>query len=411
MMILLLMKQLSRSSGGLSSALDLAETMFALNHDVYVCINSPETPGQKTQHTSLPPYRICQIPPCYRTIGSIEDQSLIQILKDTKASSRKRIGRCLIFLRRREIELNFRQLLKKADLIFDFENFTADAINKIRRSSNAKLVRNHAGAPETFENYWVKDEHLTAPASNPTARYIEYCKRYDLLLFQAQDQAEDCAKRDSALKNKCYVISPSCSETEVLAAKQLHCPYQAEKKILVSVGSLQPRKAQHTTLEVFNELHKKNPEAELHFIGGREKTEYGLKLKARISQMGLESSVFIHGFQHDYLRWMAHAHILIQTSLSEGVSRVIRESMLMHLPIVSFSISGTSSVLRPNQDAVLIEPGDIAGMACAISHLLNDSEEAKRISQSAYDRYLLNHSWAKYAYSVNQMIADFSKKG
>ncbi len=411
MMILLLMKQLSRSSGGLSSALDLAETMFALKHDVHVCISTPETPGQKVQKTSLPPDRICRIPACYRTIGSVEDQSLIQILKDKKASSRKRIGRCLSFLRKREIELNFSQLLKKADLIFDFENFTASAIQKIRRLSNAKLVRNHAGAPETFEEYWVKNEHLTAPAESPAARYIEYCKRYDLLLFQAQDQAADCAKRDSALKNKCYVISPSCSESEVLAARQLPNPYQAQKKILVSVGSLQPRKAQHTSLEVFRDLHQKNPEAELHLIGGREKTEYGLQLKASISEMGLENSVFIHGFQQDYLRWMAHADILIQTSLSEGVSRVIRESMLMQLPIVSFSISGTSSVLRSNQDAVLIEPGDLAGMSCAISHLLNHSEEAKRISRSAFDRYLLNHSWAKYAGSINQMISDFGNIG
>jgi glycosyltransferase involved in cell wall biosynthesis len=405
------MKQLSRSSGGLSSALDLAETMFALKHDVHVCISSPTPTGRKHQHTTLPAKIVCEIPSSYRTLGSIEDQSFIDILRDKKASARARIWRCLRFLRRRNVEQNFKRLLNKADLIFDFENFTADAIQKIRKSSNAKLVRNHAGAPETFEEYWVKDEHLNTPESSPTARYIEYCKRYDLLLFQAVDQASDCIKRDSALRSNCYILSPSCSETDVLAAKQLPNPYRSEKKILVSVGSLQPRKAQHTTLEIFKELHKKHPEAELHFLGGREKSEYGLSLKKSISQMGLEKTVFFHGFQRDYLRWMAHAHILIQTSLSEGVSRVLRESMLMHLPIVSFSISGTGSVLRANEDALLLEPGDIAGMTSAISYLLNDSKAAQTISNSAYNRYLLNHSWAKYAYSVNQMIADFSKRG
>ncbi len=407
MIIILLMKQISRASGGLSSALDLAETMFALKHDIYLCVSSASSPWRKKQNTTIPQNKIREIPSSYSRVGKVVDKSLISIFNDKKSSARARINRTLRFFRRNRTEQDFERLLKQADLIFDFENFTAEAINKIRFFSKAKLVRNHAGAPDTFENYWVRNEHLDVPQETSGARYVEYCKRYDLLLFQAEDQAFECAKRDPLLRSKCYVLSPSCSEMDVLAADQLPSPYQPEKKIIVAVGSLQQRKAQHDTLEVFKWVHQKVPSVELHFVGGNEKTEYGKNLISSARQMGLESVVFLHGFQADYLRWMAHANVIIQTSLSEGVSRVLRESMLMHLPIVSFSISGTKSILRTGQDALLFEPGDFQGMSSAISLLLSDNFVSQSISKSAFDRYLLNHSCAKYAFSVNQMISNF----
>jgi glycosyltransferase involved in cell wall biosynthesis len=409
MTILLLMKQISRSSGGLSSALDLAETMWGLNHDVYVFISTPPSPGRKHQTALIPNHRICQIPATFTTLGTLLDHSFIDILMDRKASMRRRIGRCLSFCRRDNSEQRFVELLMKADLIFDFENFTANAIKRIRQLSNAMLIRNHAGSPDTFENYWVQNEHLLTPQSNSALRYIEYCKRYDMLLFQAKDQADDCARRDAALEKMCYVLSPSCAERDVLAAKQWPNPYSLKKKALVSVGSLQPRKAQHLTLEAFKVVHDAVTDAELHFVGGGEKTEYGKSIQTRIHQLGLEECVFIHGFQSDYLRWMSHAQAFVQTSLSEGVSRVLRESMLMRLPIVSFAISGTTSILRADEDALLIESGNIPELISALRRILDDEALARRISDSAFSRYLSNHSWSRYADAVNQMISHFQQ--
>jgi glycosyltransferase involved in cell wall biosynthesis len=103
---------------------------------------------------------------------------------------------------------------------------------------------------------------------------------------------------------------------------------------------------------------------------------------------------------------MAHADLVLQTSESEGVSRILRETMLLGIPIVSFAIPGTTDILTNQEDSILVQPFDIKKVAEAILFLLNNNDTYNKISQRSQKRYYLNHSKSNY---YNNLISQINK--
>lgn len=401
--ILILMNGISRNTGGMSDALDLAETIHALGFELHAALASRHLyyrlRGQKSCSTTIPNDRIITIPKQFSVVR--------------KPTSRSATRRRLKFPLRSiaENRRRFLQVLERADLVIEAVALTAEGVRLLKRSTGAQFLKHHAGSPEAFEEYWIKEEHLLDREAFQTDPYREFCKRYDGLLFQAQDHAYECVRRTAMPANRCFVLPPSCQEEIVLAAKRLPTPYVTGRSPIVCVGSIQPRKAQHQALEAFSQMAEEYPAADLHFVGGGTVTDYARKLADAAKQLNLQHRIFFHGHRPDYLRFMTHAALLLQSSAAEGVSRVLREAMLMKLPIVSYSISGTASILEAEKEALLVPREDTGQLAAAIRNVLSDKTKTAIRASAAHRRYLANHSRAAYASHVGDSLRRYAWPG
>jgi glycosyltransferase involved in cell wall biosynthesis len=106
-------------------------------------------------------------------------------------------------------------------------------------------------------------------------------------------------------------------------------------------------------------------------------------LRNRARQMGiLDKFVFAGLIERERIPQMIAAmDVLVHTSLREGLARVLPQALAMGKPCVSFDIDGAPEVVIPGRSGYLVKPGDSAGLADAISRLLDDPQLRKRMGE------------------------------
>lgn len=86
-------------------------------------------------------------------------------------------------------------------------------------------------------------------------------------------------------------------------------------------------------------------------------------------------------------RRLRAADIFCAPSLrGESFGVVLLEAMAGHAAIVAADLSGYRLVARPDQDALLVEPGDVDQLASALLRVLNDGDLAERLVESGRER-------------------------
>lgn len=160
---------------------------------------------------------------------------------------------------------------------------------------------------------------------------------------------------------------------------------------LISIGNFVECKGHKYAFEAMNRLKKKYNISMVLISGGVLKDTYikkiqeyniNVKLIDRTSQEQLK----------DYLR---ESSIYIQTSLMEGMPRVILEAMAMKLPVISSKAGFTEGTITDGENGLLTEIGDVDGLVNAIEYLINHEEERVRLTENAYNDILDRFEWNK----------------
>lgn len=417
--ILLTFSKFQNGTGGTASAIELAITLTKLNYNVTILRYSYEfwnTKVSKDLSEKLTKNNIkIEDSPGFRTYLSEKNKSNVK-LSSFKSSSffsfhnfKNLFKKFIYYCFYRTNKKNF-ILLSTFDIIFFSEPLFGVELDCIKRNSNAILIQNHAGCPNHVEESVLNASHYPINYDPKLSLYVNFCLSFDYILFQASDQAKNCAEQHPLLEEKVKVLFPTCNEKEIQNAKLLNNPFENAKKNIVNVGTIQPRKDQLSSIMAFDKITTIS-NVHLHFVGDYNYyPKYYNHLKKVIKSKKIESKVFFHGHRDDYLVFMNNADILIQTSRSEGVSRVLREAMCMKLAIVSFAISGTSGTLKNDYEAILVKENDIDVMGEKLKSLILDKEKHEFISFNAHKKYLLNHSNIAYSQNLSNLINEMIQK-
>lgn len=140
-------------------------------------------------------------------------------------------------------------------------------------------------------------------------------------------------------------------------------------KLIGSVGRLTPVKGYQYLLGAFRRIAERDSNARLVLVGdGPER----LRLESLAWEYGIDKKVIFYGFTSDVGEILAALDVFVLSSLHEGISISLLESLALGIPSVVTAVGGNPEVVRHNETGLLVPPLDEPALADAIVSLLDN---------------------------------------
>ena len=137
-----------------------------------------------------------------------------------------------------------------------------------------------------------------------------------------------------------------------------------------------------------------------------EDSAYLESIKLRVAELGLTGTIEFAGYVDDVKGLLQACDGLVLPSRKEPLGRVMLEAMAMEKPVIAFDVGGPGEVITSGADGLLVDPGDIEGLAGAIESVLTDKELAARLGRSGREAVISAFS----SKSVAERIMDVYDK-
>lgn len=172
--------------------------------------------------------------------------------------------------------------------------------------------------------------------------------------------------------------------------------------LLVLVGRLSPRKAQHVALEAVAILRAAGKDVELEICGtpfeGYE--WYAEELRDRAAERDLAGHVTLSGYVAPIWPALARAHALVAPSQVESFGNVVVEAQLAMRPVVVADNSGHRAIVEDGQSGLLVERDDPQALAKGVARLMDDTDLAEALARRGREQALARFSTDRYSADV-----------
>ncbi|MFH1755308.1 MAG: glycosyltransferase family 4 protein [Candidatus Latescibacterota bacterium] len=170
----------------------------------------------------------------------------------------------------------------------------------------------------------------------------------------------------------------------------------ADSRPVVSiVGRLVREKGYIELVEAVRFIVQTVPDVLVLVIGGALQSDYddaSHDIMKAVEDKGLEDNFLFLSFRADVDELLYASDLFTLPSYREGLPVSVMEAMAMELPVVATNIRGSREAVRDGLSGLLVEVGDVEGLAAAITSLLvNDKrrremgKEGRAIACERYD--------------------------
>jgi O-antigen biosynthesis protein len=182
---------------------------------------------------------------------------------------------------------------------------------------------------------------------------------------------------------------------------------------IVSVGSLEPRKAAHILLEAIELLPPETRDrVEVVLVGRTLVAQYAAKLRTHAIGLPVE---FVGEVSREMgLRLARDSDIVVCTSLDESGPLVVIEAMALGKPVISTSVGAAAEIITPGEDGELVEPGDAKELARHLERMVHDPEIRAALGNRArrrYEDYLNNGRYGRDIVSAFREVLAAERAG
>ena len=211
-------------------------------------------------------------------------------------------------------------------------------------------------------------------------KFIEkYYQRAYKVVFQTED-ARNVYPQNIAEKG--VVISNPIKAN-------LPAPYHGERnKYITTFCRISPEKDLLTLLKAFYLVHQKHPDYQLEIIGdaiNENEIQYKQELIAYIQKNGLSDFVAFKPFTKDVHEEIIHDAMYVNSSVTEGLSNAMLESMAIGLPVICTDcpIGGARATIKHEVNGLLTEVRNINMLANNMLLLIDNSALSNQISNES----------------------------
>jgi len=177
---------------------------------------------------------------------------------------------------------------------------------------------------------------------------------------------------------------------------QFHWP--PDTPVVIAAGRLDPLKGYLTLLDAFRTVHTHLPAARLLICGASTMREdYGLVLRRRVGELGLQECIAFAGFRNDLPEILPSADVFCLPTEREAFGLVFLEAMAAALPVVACRSGGVPEIVVEGETGLLADLHDAQGIATHLLTLLNDRPLARQMGAAGRDRCTTLFAPAKIA--------------
>ena len=172
---------------------------------------------------------------------------------------------------------------------------------------------------------------------------------------------------------------------------------KAGKVTAIFCGRIGQRKGAFDLIQAFAKLSPQQQQSSQLIMAGDGDLETAHKL---VESFNLQEQIIFPGWINSAQReeLLATADLFILPSYHEGLPMAILEAMSWGLPIISTTVGGIPEIVIDHQNGLLVEPGDIGGLAQSIESLIITKSlrlalgENARNSVKSFD---INYYWTE----------------
>ena len=149
----------------------------------------------------------------------------------------------------------------------------------------------------------------------------------------------------------------------------------ADRLTLGMVAQFIERKGHRVLLDALPPVFERQPRLRVLLFGKGPLLD---PIRAEIARRGWGERVKLPGFRDDMARIIPALDLLVHPAFMEGLGVALLQAAACGLPIVAGRAGGIPEIVRHGENGLLVEPGDVAGLAAALNVLLADADLRQR---------------------------------
>ncbi len=152
------------------------------------------------------------------------------------------------------------------------------------------------------------------------------------------------------------------------------------ERFVLAAGELGERKGTLDLLSAFAQVRTRWPDVSLVLAGDGQVDE----ARRRAQELGIADAVRISGWVDPQRLGVlvASAEIFVLPSYREGMSFAVLEALMQGTPVVATPVGEQASVITHRETGLLVQPGDVGGIARALEDLLRDPSLATALGRA-----------------------------
>jgi glycosyltransferase involved in cell wall biosynthesis len=179
---------------------------------------------------------------------------------------------------------------------------------------------------------------------------------------------------------------------------------KVKRNLIFFAGRLEKEKGVRYIIKAMKYVLKEIPDAKLVIAGdGPRRGEF----EDLAQVIAPENIQFLGRIHHEEMsEWYGKCNIFVMHSRFEPFGAVTVEAMASARPVVASRTGGSIDIVKNNETGILVEFGDVKGIADAIIKILKDEKLAKSMGEKGRRRIEENYSWEREADRIEEIYKE-----